>query len=276
MRFPVRRRSHSVYALVSPKIGVGMGLAMEDRERFACGVFPRGCSEGPSELRAECLVEGLEPHVEVQLRVIQAVERHVLDSRGEPVERLLVAGQSYASRLETMEHEVRVPALPGRTALIETAGERRAGLVEKGAEVGSLLWRWEALHLTVEAWMEEIGRGLRRVRISVPNRLQLDPGSPESSPMRAFYSAQLLMHSPDGAFASPANPPAHLREHAATCVNEGLWPAPAGEPGDRRTMLASQVRLKDRARLAPAVPPASPAAGPRPHRRWPAGIQRAA
>src|SRR5258706_4620281 len=124
---------------------MGMDLPMEDRKRFACGVPPRGCPEGQSRLHAECLIEGLHPEVEVIVRVQQTVERQVLDARGEPVDFLVVAGTRYASREETVEHEVRIASLPGRTARIEPAGERRAELVENDVTVGALPWPWEPL-----------------------------------------------------------------------------------------------------------------------------------
>lgn len=233
---------------------------MEDRKRVARGVPPRGCPEGRSQLRAECLIEGLDPTVEVTVRVRQTVERQVLDARGDPVDFLVVAGTRYASREESVEHEVQVPSLPGRTARIEPAGTRRAELVENGIPVGALNWEWEPLHATIEAWIEEIAPGLRRVQVSVANRLEWDGGESRQPLLRSFYSPEVVMHSPDGAFASLADPPVHLREQSASCRNEGLWPVPIGEAGDRRTMLASQVRLQD-------YPHAVPQAGPIPFGR---------
>jgi hypothetical protein len=233
---------------------------MEDRRRVTRGVFPRGCPGGRSQLQADCLIEGLDPSVEVTVRIQQTVERQVLDAKAEPISHLIVAGRRYASRAETVEHEIRIPSLPGRTACIETAGERRAELVENGATAGFLTWAWEPLHATIEAWIEEIEPGLHRVRVSVANRLDLAGGS-EQPLMRAFYSTEVVMHSPDGAFASLASPPPHLREQSAACHSEGLWPVPIGEAGDRRTMLASQMPLQDyptpiRAPSVAAKPPA--------------------
>jgi hypothetical protein len=222
-----------------------MDLPMEDRRRFARGILPRGCPEGRSELRAECLLEGLDPSVEITVRVQQAVERQLLDAQGEPVESLVVAGTRYASRREAAEHEVRIPSLPGRTARIETAGSKRVDLVEKGAVAGALSWRWGALHLTVEAWTEAIEPGVGCVRVSVANRLEFGDGTAEEAALRAFYATEVVMHTADGAFASVADPPPHLLAHSAACRNEGLWPVPVGEAGDRRTILASQLRLED-------------------------------
>lgn len=218
---------------------------MEDRKRFVRGVPPRGCPEGRSQLHAECLIEGAEPYVEVIVRIQQPVERQVLDAKGEPVEHLVVAGTRYASREEAVEHEVSIPSLPGRTACIERAGTRRADLVENGIAVGALVWRWEPLHATIEAWVEEIAQGLGRVQVSVANRLEWDRDGCARPPMRTFYSTEVVMRSIDGAFASLSDPPTHLRRYSRTCHNDGLWPVPIGEDGDRHTMLASQIRLQD-------------------------------
>ncbi len=228
---------------------------MEDRKRVTGGVPPCGCPEGRSQLHAGCLIEGLDPTVEVTARLRQTIERQVLDARGEPVDFLVVAGTRYASREESVEHEVRIPSLPGRTARIEPAGWRRAELVENGVPVGALHWEWEPLHATIEAWVDEIAPGLRSVQVNVANRLEWDGGKSRQPLLRSFYSVEVVMHSPDGAFASVANPPIDLREHSGTCRNEGLWPVPIGEAGDRRTMLASQVRLQDYPHAVPQTDP---------------------
>jgi len=253
-----------------------MGLPMEDRKRFVRGVPPRGYPEGRSQLHAECLIEGLDPHVEVMVRVRQTVERQVLDAEGEPVDFLVVAGTRYASREEAVEHEVQIPSLPGRTARIEPAGERRAELVENGVKAGALTWRWEPLHATIEAWIEEIAPGLHLVQVSVANRLEWVGGESEQPLMRTFYSTEVVLHSPDGAFASLADPPSHLREHSGACHNEGLWPVLIGEASDRRTMLAAEIRLQDYPHVVPLAGPVPFARGNAASRRAIAGIPHAA
>lgn len=253
-----------------------MDLPMEDRKRFARGVPPRGCPEGRSQLHAECLIEGLNPEVEVIVRVQQTVERQVLDAKGEPVDFLVAAGTRYASREEAVEHEVRITSLPDRTARIEPAGERRAELVENGLTAGFLAWRWEPLHTTVEAWIEEIAAGLHRVQVSVANRLEWEGGESRESLMRSFYSTEVVMHSPDGAFASLTDPPIHLREISGICDNEGLWPVPIGEAGDRRTMLASQIPLQDYPHTVPQIGPLSSGHRNTAGGRTASGVSRAA
>jgi hypothetical protein len=222
-------------------------VPMEMSRQFLArgGIYPRGWPQGRSKLRAECLIEGLDPSIEVTACLQQTVERQVLDHNDEPVESLVVAGKRYASRQETAEREVQIAALPDRTACIKTAGSKRAELVENGSTAGALMWHWESLHCTVEAWIEELESGLHRARVEVANRLEWDATEQESAQMRTLHAVHVLMHSPDGAFVSLADPPPHLRKHAMECHNEGLWPVPVGEAGDRRTMLAAPVRLED-------------------------------
>jgi hypothetical protein len=222
------------------------------------------------------LIEGLNPDVEVIVRVQQTVDRQVLDATGEPVDFLVAAGTRYASREEAVEHEVRIASLPGRTARIEPAGKRQAELVENGVKAGALAWGWEPFHATVEAWIEEIAAGLHRVQVSVANRLEWEEGESRRPLMRSFYSTEVVMHSPDGAFASLTDPPIHLRGISVICHNEGLWPVPIGEVGDRSTMLASQIPLEDYPHIVPQIGPAPPGRADAAGKRTTGGVRHAA
>jgi len=228
-------------------------MSSEWRRRFfARGEAPpRTWPDGRAQLRAECLVEGAEPAIEVTARFSQAIRREVRDAGGNPVGSVIAAGRRYGGGEELEEHEVTLAALPDRAAELRAAGSRTAELRERGGPAGSIVWSWEPLHATVEAWVEEISPGLRRVRVEIANRLEAGDEEEGGARLRTLRGAHLLLHSPDGAFVSLAQPPADLREQATECRNEGLWPVPLGEAGDRRTMLAAPVRLEDYPRLAP-------------------------
>lgn len=208
-------------------------------------VSPRAWPDGRELLHAECLIEGADPRVEVTARFSQTIRRQAHDADGNAVGSLLAAGRRYDSGEEMEEHEVTLSDLPNRTAELRTGGSRQGELREHGAPAGSIAWSWEPLHATVEAWVDEISPGLRRVRVELANRLEWDGGDDERARMRTLHGAHLLLHSPDGAFVSLAQPPPDLREPATECRNEGLWPVPLGEAGDRRTMLAAPLRLDD-------------------------------
>jgi hypothetical protein len=176
---------------------------MENRQLFALGgVYPRGWPDRAAEMLAECLIEGDWPEVEIEARFEQTVERRILDASGEPVDELLVTGRRYVPGEEAAAKEVRLASLPDRTAVLATADSERMELIEGGAPVGSVLWRWEPLHATVEAWTEEVRPGLHRVRVAVANRLEWQEDAPERNRLCVLRTAQVVVESPDAAFAS--------------------------------------------------------------------------
>jgi hypothetical protein len=131
---------------------------------FALGVIhPRGSPDGPSEMRAECLITEVEPSLEVTVRFAQAIERQVITVVGTPVEELIATGSRYSTGEETLEREICLSPLPNRTAAIRTAGSERMELTENGVLAGAQVWRWEPQHGTVEAWTEEVWPGLCRL-----------------------------------------------------------------------------------------------------------------
>jgi hypothetical protein len=187
-----------------------------NRQLFALGgIYPRGWPGRPSEMLAECLIEGARPDIEVHVRFHQAVDRQVLDSDDDPVEQLVVTGHRYCSHEETMEKEMRLSSLPNRTAALAKADDERMELVESGTPVGAVTWHWEALHATVEAWAEEVRPGLHRVKVTLANRLEWDENASEKNLMRALRSAQVVIESPDAAFASRVIQPPPTSEAAA-------------------------------------------------------------
>lgn len=176
---------------------------MENRQLFALGgVYPRGWADRPAEMLAECLIEDDRPEVEIEARFEQTVERRILDANGEPVEEMLVTGRRYSQGEEEHVKEVRLSELPDRTAVLATAGSERMQLIEGGAPVGTVLWQWEPLHATVEAWSEEVRPGLHRVRVAVTNRLEWQEDAPERNRLCVLRTTQVVVESPSGAFAS--------------------------------------------------------------------------
>lgn len=177
-----------------------------DEQRFTWGgVYPIGWPEGPSRRRADCLIAGEDPSVEITVGFLQLIEHGVLDAQGEPVEELIVDGVRNFNWVETVEREVRIPALPGRTAAVGVGAAEDEDLLEDGIVVGRSVRRRETLHGTVEAWFEQVEPGLRRIQVSVANRLEWDGSSFEQTLMHALCSTQVAMHSPDGVFVSQAD-----------------------------------------------------------------------
>lgn len=213
-----------------------------DRRLYVEGcIHPRGWPKGSSQRQVECLVEGSNPSVEVVVRLLQTVERQVLNAVGEPVEDLTVTGRRHQRGEEAIEHEVRIPALPNRAAVVKTAGSDRSDLVEGGARAGTLLWRWEPLHVTVEAWTEELGEGCGWYGFASQigsNGRRRSRADPDADPARRI--------------PHPAHPRRRLRfpRRSATAPARlpqrgPVAPVPVGEAGDRRTVLASPIPLDD-------------------------------
>jgi hypothetical protein len=175
----------------------------QSRQFFALGgIYPRGWPERPSAMLAECLIEDASPQVDVEARFDQRVERRILDPEDEPIEELRVTGRRYSPGEEAQARDGRLSLLPDRKAILATAGSERMELIEAGIPAGSVLWLWEPLHATIEAWSEAIRPRLHRVRVAVTNRLEWDEEEGERNRLRILHSTQVVIESPDAVFAS--------------------------------------------------------------------------
>jgi hydrogenase maturation protease len=92
------------------------------------------------------------------------------------------------------------------------------------------------------------------VSVSVANTAQCDGCDRAALLARTFCSTHAVLRAHSGGFVSLADPPDRLHDLAAECRNDGAWPVPVGEPGDRTTMLASPIILEDHPRIAPESP----------------------
>ena len=90
--------------------------------------------------------------------------------------------------------------------------------------------------------VERVADGLHRLTVEVRS----DGG--------VFAGTHAILRTPVGGFVSLTDPPDRLRDAAAACANEGLWPVLVGEPGSRDTLLASPIILEDHPRIAPESP----------------------
>jgi hypothetical protein len=178
-----------------------------DEQRFTWGgVYPVGWPEGPSRRQATCLVEGDDPTLEVTVSFLQLIEHGILDAAGTPVDELTVDGVRHTDWLETVEREVRIAELPGRTASIAVGASEADDLRVGEVVVGRLVRRRETLHGTVEAWLDRVEPGLHRVNVSVANRLAWDGRSFETTLMHTLCSTDVDVRSFDGAFVARGEP----------------------------------------------------------------------
>ncbi len=97
----------------------------------------------------------------------------------------------------------------------------------------------------VEISTERVSATLHRVTLSVKNLTASDDR------LAALASTHAIAHIANGAFVSLTDPPDPYREAASECVNAGVWPVLAGDPGSRECMLVSPIILSDYPQVAP-------------------------
>jgi hypothetical protein len=210
--------------------------ALKNQRRWTFGGVhpPAHTWEHPDDrcaLRAECLLVGdAGAGVEVAVRFLHVVVRE--DGWEEATERELTSGPLH------------VAALLG--------GVQLPIAVAAGAAGGR---RWDALAGTVEIRARRLTGDVLRLTVTVANATPFAGGGRQAALRRTFCSAHAVLAAAGGArFASLTDPPPALREAAAACVNDGVWPVLVGPPGSDTTMLASPIILEDHPQIAPESP----------------------
>ncbi|MGH8962775.1 MAG: hypothetical protein ACRDWT_16570 [Jatrophihabitantaceae bacterium] len=244
----------------------------KNRVRWQFGVLapPSFVAADPSEraqLQTDCLLEGHDVALTVQIRFLQVQRRAVEQLTGDdfvPVESLDVGDTTYLPWDEAVVREEKVRLrLPGVGAHTERArftvpGGEETELLRSadGQTLGRLVRVREPLDadLTVEAVALPGPYGVRRLRLRLDNRT---PWTPSGDPQRAealrhaLVAAHLLVAVIGGAFISLIDTPEWARSYAEQCQQVGAFPVLAGPPGDRRLVLASPIILYDYPQLAP-------------------------
>jgi hypothetical protein len=231
--------------------------ALKNQQRFTFGgVYPRGWPEDRSELLSECLLsEAHEPRVEVAVRFLQVVRRRLRDAGGVEVDELAVGGHRHLAWEEAVEREAAIAAVPGRVEIAIAAGERTEALTGPGGEpAGAIVRSWRELRATVEVGAERLGEELWRLRVRLANEARWRSEPRAEALERTLCSTHAILRARSGGFVSLTDPPDGLREAAAGCRNDGVWPVLVGEPPDRSTILAAPIILDDYPRVAPESP----------------------
>lgn len=108
--------------------------------------------------------------------------------------------------------------------------------------------------VTVEAKAQRLSDDVFRLRVRASNSAHFNGSTREEALERSLVSTHLVLGIDDGEFVSLLEPPDELRDAAAACKNEGLWPVLVGEDGERDAMLASPIILYDYPKIAPESP----------------------
>jgi hypothetical protein len=204
--------------------------ALKNQRRWTFGgVFPPAhAREHPDDrcaIRAGCLLEGAHPdEVDVSVRFLHVVRRDVEDEGAD-----LVAWDEATER-ELVPGPIDIPA-----------GQERDGAIVRS---------WEALAGTIDVRSEEVAAGVARITVEISNHTPWEGTDREDALRRTFCSTHAVLRTARGRFVSQADPPAHLREAAAACLNEVVWPVLVADD----VMLCSPIILDDRPRIAPESP----------------------
>ena len=235
------------------------------------GVYPRAYSEAvgghdPWHMQTQCLVTGAAPRVQVTVRFLHVVERRVgrqnTAGHREFVDALQVGPERYLAWEEAAERQmvISVPPLADLTTPRRVPIEIAAGCAEEplkdanAAVVGVLVRSWQALAGAVEVTAAAVQDGLFKLTVHITNTTPWHGQDRASTLRQTLVSTHTILRVDDGAFVSPMDPPAALKQEAETCQNLHTWPVLAGEEGDRHTILSSPIILYDYPRIAPESP----------------------
>ena len=244
----------------------------KNRQRWTFGgVYPREYSEARGGddswiMQTECLVQGKEPTIEVQVRFLHVVERKVNKKTGEslqPVDELRVGEDLYLTWDEAAEREIAVGlfglsdlvALSKNVEIEVAGGSTEEPLAEPAGEVvGALVRSWRPLRGAVEVGAERLQEGTYRATARITNTTPWGGEDRESTLRQTFVSTHTTLKVEGGEFVSLMDPPGELSEAAEGCENLKTWPVLVGEEGERSTMLSSPIILYDYPQIAPESP----------------------
>lgn len=243
--------------------------ALKNQQRWTFGgIYPRAHHEAHPddrcEMLSECLLKGgPDSGVEVRVRFLHVVRRQVMQRGPEglaPVEELTIDAERHLSWEEATEREVVGELSPGDEAAQVTienpAGQEQEELRDGAGEpVGAIVRTWKGIEGTMELGVQPLRHGLVRLSVKVVNDTPWSGGTREDALKRTFCSSHAVLRARGrGEFVSLTDPPDELREEAAACRNEGVWPVLVGEPEERHTLLASPIILEDHPKIAPESP----------------------
>jgi hypothetical protein len=213
---------------------------VKNRQRWTFGgLYPEACAEANGDrtsFHSEVLLAAPErPEIEIKMRCLH----------------LLAETQQERTWQLAVEREVvlRIADVEARRAAFRFPA---SNLAEGG--VGR---RQEQIDGFVEAACTPVQTGVYKLTLRVVNTTEfhdwMDLSRDEAS-MRALVATHAVLHAPCAEFISLTDPPAPLRGAAALCLNQGVWPVLAGEPGSAEWLLVSPIILSDYPQIAPESP----------------------
>ena len=222
-----------------------------------------------SFLQTDCLLEGRDLELTVQVRFLHVQRRVVQRQAGEAfvdVDALDVGNATYLPWDEAVVHESAATfTLAGLDAFAGGADVRAAAEAQTEPVYtpdGALAGRLARVRLPLTARLTCVVQplpgpyGTRRVRLRLDNTTPW-PGAGTATPDRpdalrhALVAAHLVLSAPGGAFVSLIDVPEWASGYAEGCQQIGAFPVLAGPVGDRSLVLASPIILYDHPQVAP-------------------------
>ncbi|MEO8888508.1 MAG: hypothetical protein ABI301_01910 [Jatrophihabitantaceae bacterium] len=246
----------------------------KNRVRWQFGVLapPAFVGLDPSErsfLQTDCLLEGPDVKVSVQVRFLHVQHRVVERAVGDgfdPTDALDVGNATYLPWDEAVVHESIADFDLAGLGASEHGSDIRAPAgsdvellrTPDGAVAGRLLRERRSLdaHLSVAVEPLPGPYGTRRLRLTLTNTTAWAPIASEvpdrpDALRHALVAAHLLVSIDRGAFISLIDPPEWATGYVEGCQQFGAFPILAGPLGDRRLVLASPIILYDHPQVAP-------------------------
>lgn len=247
------------------------------------GVYPKTYFEhtggaDPCHMQAQTLLQGDEnTNLEVLVRFLQPSQRQVgklhaplttWSDHGipeyEPVAELKLGKKQFHTWQEAIERDVAVADCRLAELLkqarrfefvFDSKNEYEPLIDESDGQIkGLLLHRKVNVQGFVEVSAEQISDGTYRIAVRVENHTPMDPATianRDEASLYSFASTHAILDVKDGGFYSLIDPPEHLKDAAAACQNQGVFPIMVGETGATDMILCSPITLYDYPEIAP-------------------------
>ncbi|MFW0754100.1 hypothetical protein ACN1C3_05020 [Pseudomonas sp. H11T01] len=263
--------------------------AAKNRQRWTFGgIYPKvyfDATEGaePWHMQTQCLVEGGPgTRLEVRVRFLHPLAREVgelhcalptwpedweglNEAQFSRVPSLTLGDRQFHCWQEAMERDLRVAdcrlsqlLVADRSVPFAFEGRRELEpLRSEGAIRGVLLRNQCKIQGRVELKLEPMTGQVFRLTVRIENHTQMDPASVtdrEQASLYSFASTHTLLAVENGGFISLLDPPAALKDAAASCDNQGTYPVLIGQSGAHDILLSSPIILYDYPQVAPESP----------------------
>lgn len=248
--------------------------ALKNRQRFNFGIVSPPASDDASRMRTECLIQGQNVTLEVQLRCLQVISRDVhrqnpqadgVRGGGEDVSMLHMDDDDNHTWQEVLPRDVNLGGLrvdellsaPQHFEFTFDGDQSSETFCDATASVVGTLSRRRATitgALTIET--ARVERDLTQIMVEIINTTQLRASTDRESMREAILlhslvSTHTILGVNGGNFVSLLDPPESCAEAARRCNNIGTWPVLVGDESQQTMMLSAPIILYDYPRVAP-------------------------